>query len=1223
MKKTSSSSSKSSSPSSWKLKRVIIENFKSINNADVSINQGFTSIFGPNGSGKSCFLEAIVFALGASLNNMRVESINQIKSTAFLTSLKRKADSSDNSKVTVTLFFNKDNTTKEISNSIVGNQRLHCIDKKKYGRGIFLEMVSDIFGFPRGDSFSYYISQRAVQAITQSSPKNLFQTISFSAGTHAIIEVRDTALKKLTDYEQQLKQIEENISELDADINLDQKAFQLLQTRTDISNEIKSNAVKLKQTEDVYKRVKALSHLELIKHVLSSILSLISDRENEEKTEDDYNSKHNTHRVQIDQIEETIDRLENELLLLSKNETIQRKQLGVKEVEETECRTVIASMEKQLLQLDCTLSFQRSQREELINTKIPGLFLRIDNLTKNIIQDDADPEALMKEKKKNLSDINDIYRYTESLLMALTDTALHEIKEETLAQNRLDDLDLSIHHATLQLKANEEKMMTLSPSLRSVSSSLLSIEVQDLEDTIKRDSEQLNRKIASLNKVMTNDLGIVDTFSNSTLDGDVGYLADILCINAKNEDFVDSLDMLIRPFLGVRVVMSRKVAIELMNTKPSATSLQSSSLRIWPLDSISSNTERSSAFARYINENKDIIDPKTFLSINSLSDISTADSNKLIFRIIDTWVFARSNKIVAKVLSENKNKIFRGIITTDGLRHTWGSITVSKTKKSNSNSNSIMDTLKQYQELRKGIDSLSASLKVSNTLLDSKKKLLTIASEISKLEDSISSMKDERTIVSAGIKVAEKKVTVIRLEVSKSRDELAALEDQRSQLIKALEDVNYSSVRMHQEQHKMSIKSANENLKKLEKDVADLGNSIMKADNDYSDILNNKADSDMKLVDILEDIKALKSSKYDYNNKINTVTASLTQMKKDLDELNSFKSNNNFNENITNIKENLQSKSAMLKELLSQKDDTINADITNTNTNTITSTTNANNLLCLVSKDIDRISNASDIDLHHDNAANIEQATRRELIVLRETSKELLQRQIANTGSIKKNTSALITSTNSKKKRRKRHVNDSDEDEDDNDDDEFEYARIAVSEKQTKVSAMKDRFDLTKSSVRILGDSLAEIAVVIARIQMVTFDLVRKRTLKYFSDLVPNKVVDLVLVGNEIKEGIQFVLLDSEGNSRSISELSGGQSSLLSLSFVIANAIHKQAPFYLLDEVDAALDESNQQAIARIIQNIFGTSQVLCVSHHQCFLDQATNGLSVLMKNNTSEIKKA
>jgi chromosome segregation ATPase len=57
--------------------------------------------------------------------------------------------------------------------------------------------------------------------------------------------------------------------------------------------------------------------------------------------------------------------------------------------------------------------------------------------------------------------------------------------------------------------------------------------------------------------------------------------------------------------------------------------------------------------------------------------------------------------------------------------------------------------------------------------------------------------------------------------------------------------------------------------------------------------------------------------------------------------------------------------------------------------------------------------------------------------------------------------------------------------------------------------------------------------------------------------------------------------------------------------------------------VDAALDEKNQQAIATIIQNIFGSSQVLCVSHHQCFLDQAAHGLSVIMKNNTSVITKA
>ena len=75
----------------------------------------------------------------------------------------------------------------------------------------------------------------------------------------------------------------------------------------------------------------------------------------------------------------------------------------------------------------------------------------------------------------------------------------------------------------------------------------------------------------------------------------------------------------------------------------------------------------------------------------------------------------------------------------------------------------------------------------------------------------------------------------------------------------------------------------------------------------------------------------------------------------------------------------------------------------------------------------------------------------------------------------------------------------------------------------------------------------------------------------------------ILILGSEIKDGIKFILLDGNNNSRSISELSGGQKSLLSLSFVIANAIHKQAPCYFLDEVDAALDETNQEVIIVII----------------------------------------
>ena len=97
------------------------------------------------------------------------------------------------------------------------------------------------------------------------------------------------------------------------------------------------------------------------------------------------------------------------------------------------------------------------------------LFLRIDNFTKNAIDDDADPIKLMNDKRKSLSDINDLYRYTESLLMAVTDTALHYIKEQTLVKNKLNGIETSINLALSELKFIESQISSSSSSSSSSS----------------------------------------------------------------------------------------------------------------------------------------------------------------------------------------------------------------------------------------------------------------------------------------------------------------------------------------------------------------------------------------------------------------------------------------------------------------------------------------------------------------------------------------------------------------------------------------------------------------------------------------------------------------------------------------------------------------------------------------------------------------------------------
>lgn len=64
----------------------------------------------------------------------------------------------------------------------------------------------------------------------------------------------------------------------------------------------------------------------------------------------------------------------------------------------------------------------------------------------------------------------------------------------------------------------------------------------------------------------------------------------------------------------------------------------------------------------------------------------------------------------------------------------------------------------------------------------------------------------------------------------------------------------------------------------------------------------------------------------------------------------------------------------------------------------------------------------------------------------------------------------------------------------------------------------------------------------------------------------------------------------------SLTELSGGQRSLLALSLILSLLLFKPAPMYILDEIDAALDLSHTQNIGRMLKTHFAHSQFIIVS---------------------------
>ncbi|GAD93841.1 hypothetical protein AN5899.2 [Paecilomyces variotii No. 5] len=100
-----------------------------------------------------------------------------------------------------------------------------------------------------------------------------------------------------------------------------------------------------------------------------------------------------------------------------------------------------------------------------------------------------------------------------------------------------------------------------------------------------------------------------------------------------------------------------------------------------------------------------------------------------------------------------------------------------------------------------------------------------------------------------------------------------------------------------------------------------------------------------------------------------------------------------------------------------------------------------------------------------------------------------------------------------------------------------------------------------------------------------------------FSELLPGSFAKLdPPEGKEITDGLEVKVSLGKVWKQSLTELSGGQRSLIAISLIMALLQFKPAPMYILDEVDAALDLSHTQNIGRLIKTRFKGSQFIVVS---------------------------
>ena len=103
----------------------------------------------------------------------------------------------------------------------------------------------------------------------------------------------------------------------------------------------------------------------------------------------------------------------------------------------------------------------------------------------------------------------------------------------------------------------------------------------------------------------------------------------------------------------------------------------------------------------------------------------------------------------------------------------------------------------------------------------------------------------------------------------------------------------------------------------------------------------------------------------------------------------------------------------------------------------------------------------------------------------------------------------------------------------------------------------------------------------------------------------------------------EFEIRVKIGNwKNSLSELSGGQKSLIALCLIFSMLTFKPAPFYIFDEIDAALDLNYTQAIGEIIKNEFKGAQFIVISLKNNMFDYANKIFKVFLQDHRSRINQ-
>ncbi|HBT51648.1 MAG TPA: hypothetical protein DEA49_06005 [Petrotoga sp.] len=168
---------------------------------------------------------------------------------------------------------------------------------------------------------------------------------------------------------------------------------------------------------------------------------------------------------------------------------------------------------------------------------------------------------------------------------------------------------------------------------------------------------------------------------------------------------------------------------------------------------------------------------------------------------------------------------------------------------------------------------------------------------------------------------------------------------------------------------------------------------------------------------------------------------------------------------------------------------------------------------------------------------------------------------------------------------------------------------------------LKNKEDIMKS-INSLKQSIKNLDEEAQQQFSTFFNNLNKEFSFFISKLFPNGYGELRLIGEgkEFEKGIQISVKKAGMNFQKLSLFSGGEKALIAIAFLFSLMSLNPSPFYILDEIDAPLDDLNASKISDLILENSKKSQFLIITHNKIVMEIAEFFYGITMREGITHL---